>query len=260
MAYTFSHPAAILPLRKYFPFSALIVGSMAPDFLYFIPRIRHHHYGHSTEGIFTFCIPASLIVLWLFHAVMKRPLLRMAPYREQQKLVRYTTPFSFGGIQKFLSILLAIFAGAEAHVWWDGFTHQFGYFSKHFPVLVTPVTKDGMVLVCDVLQYGTSLVGALVLLEAYWRWSRQASLDEVPHYYRISGTVKFAIAVIIASLSVVLAILHPTPIPPAQWTPYHVAVIEALDVTRALLGLTLLLCIAWFPRSRKALSHHAVET
>src|SRR5690349_14740000 len=83
MPFTAAHPAAILPLavRLSVPYgvSALAVGSMSPDFEYFLWRHAASTSGHSIDGLFVFCLPAGLIVLAAFHTLVKRPLALLLP-------------------------------------------------------------------------------------------------------------------------------------------------------------------------------------
>lgn len=66
--FTCSHPALIIPLRWYgFVLSALIIGSMAPDFEYFIRFSTTRTISHTIPGVFTFCLPAGFIVFLLYH-------------------------------------------------------------------------------------------------------------------------------------------------------------------------------------------------
>jgi hypothetical protein len=53
MPFTLVHPIVTIPIRKYgFPLSALIIGSMTPDFNYFIfPKLS---VGHTLLGQFYF--------------------------------------------------------------------------------------------------------------------------------------------------------------------------------------------------------------
>ena len=77
--------------------SALVVGSLAPDFRYFLNLAPRGHIGHSFKGIFIFCLPVGLAVLWIFQQVMKRPLISLAPRSHQQRLVPLAEPFHWGG-------------------------------------------------------------------------------------------------------------------------------------------------------------------
>ncbi len=64
MPFTLAHPAAAAPLRRFgLVLSALVVGSMAPDFPYFLPGLPQDKFGHTLAGVFWFCVPAGLAVL-----------------------------------------------------------------------------------------------------------------------------------------------------------------------------------------------------
>ena len=65
MPFTFSHPAIVLPLLKlspkYISASAVIIGSMAPDFEYFIRMRLQQVHGHNLAGAFFFDLPVAII-------------------------------------------------------------------------------------------------------------------------------------------------------------------------------------------------------
>ena len=54
MPFTFSHPAIVLPLKylpkKWFSFTGLIIGSMTPDFEYFLRMKVKSDYSHTLNG------------------------------------------------------------------------------------------------------------------------------------------------------------------------------------------------------------------
>ncbi|RKZ85433.1 MAG: hypothetical protein DRR19_16380 [Candidatus Parabeggiatoa sp. nov. 1] len=63
MPFTLSHPAAAVPLaRGGLVLSALVVGSMSPDFLYFLCLSTQYQFGHTFIGVFVFDIPTGLTV------------------------------------------------------------------------------------------------------------------------------------------------------------------------------------------------------
>ena len=52
MPFTLSHPAAVIPLRRWGIFSALIIGSIMPDSVYFLPFMdEHDRFAHTLPGI-----------------------------------------------------------------------------------------------------------------------------------------------------------------------------------------------------------------
>src|SRR3954469_7753504 len=77
--FTISHAAAVLPLgRTRLPMAALMIGSMAPDFAYFLPTELGLPAGagllsHSVSGLFSFCWPVALCVWLLFVHVLEAP-------------------------------------------------------------------------------------------------------------------------------------------------------------------------------------------
>ena len=84
MPFTFSHPAIVLPLtylpKKWYSLSALIVGSMTPDFEYFIRMKDYSKYSHTWGGIFWFDVPLGLILLFIFHNVVRNILIVYLPF------------------------------------------------------------------------------------------------------------------------------------------------------------------------------------
>ena len=77
MPLTISHPAASVSFaRLNLPLSALVIGSMMPDFPYFIPALfSQSGFSHSIIGVFIFCLPVGLVSLGLFHFLIKYPAL-----------------------------------------------------------------------------------------------------------------------------------------------------------------------------------------
>ena len=80
MPFTLAHPLAVIPFRKTrMDMTALIIGSMAPDFDYFY----HTHIGvilsHSFPGIIYYCLPITISVALLWHFVVKTSLASALP-------------------------------------------------------------------------------------------------------------------------------------------------------------------------------------
>jgi hypothetical protein len=177
MPFTFSHPAASAPLARYgFNLSALIIGSLAPDFLYFFLIIPDYKYGHTLPGVFLFCFPAGLAALWLFHAIVKRPLASLLPVGMQKRLYPYLGDFTFGPPRRFLQISASLMAGTLTHLVWDSFTHQDAWLVQQVPFLSKNILTlmGSPVKLYTILQYGSSLLGALLL--GWWiiKWFRRA--------------------------------------------------------------------------------------
>src|ERR1700712_1533317 len=66
MPFTLAHPAIVLPLRKlpkhWYSLTGLIIGSITPDFEYFIRMRVQSIYSHTLWGLFWFDIPLGLLL------------------------------------------------------------------------------------------------------------------------------------------------------------------------------------------------------
>ena len=71
MPWTLSHPLAVLPLRRLTPrpldFAALVIGSMTPDFGYYINRFDLSNLAHTLPGSFIVCLPTGVIMMLVFY-------------------------------------------------------------------------------------------------------------------------------------------------------------------------------------------------
>src|SRR5208282_2730238 len=134
MPFTLAHPAAALPFRKTgLVISAVVVGSMAPDFEYFLRLSPQGRFGHSLPGLIIFTLPVALAVLWLFHRSVKFAIVRLLPASLQHRLV--CTDFPFGDVRRFALLVLSVLVGALTHILWDGFTHRSSWLVQHWSPL-----------------------------------------------------------------------------------------------------------------------------
>lgn len=184
MPFTVSHAAAVLPLRRLnLVWSAFIVGSMAPDFPYIIGNTYFRDLGHQYPGLIEFTIPASLVALWLFHAIIKRPIIQLLPAGVQERLRDQTGDFRFLPARRFLAILGSIMLGIASHLVWDSFTHAYSWPWRHFAFLqswmVVPIVNHRMPMF-GVLQYGSTIVGMLALAIWVWLWYRRSPVSAEP--------------------------------------------------------------------------------
>ena len=200
MPITISHPAAAIPLRRLgLVLSALIVGSMMPDFEFFLRLSDGKSIGHTFQGIFLFSIPVGLLVLFIFHKLIKYPLLSLLPHAHQVKLYPVAQRFRFFPITRFIQIVVSIMVGAISHIVWDAFTHHDGFMAEVFPLLTAPVfiLPQGTIRVYYIMQYGGSLVGALLMVYWYLKWFYQAEPVRhlVPHRFHIHKRIGIGISI-----------------------------------------------------------------
>ena len=172
MPFTASHAAAVLPLlRTPLPASALVIGSMAPDFPFFLPfdpGIRTHTAAAIVTTDLLFGVPAWL----LWHALLAAPALWAAPRPLRARLtgVPLGVRVRLLDVRAVLLTVAALAVGSATHVLWDEFTHVGRWGPQHLPALAeTWWLMPGY----RWLQYVSSLVGLLVLLAWLVHWWRR---------------------------------------------------------------------------------------
>lgn len=212
MSALFAHPAASVPFARYgLLLSALVIGSLSPDFFYLFHLSTSSQFGHTLPGLFLFCIPAGLIILWIFHTIVKYPLFSVLPTSHQERLFPSLHRFQFfSSGKRLLLIMVSLLVGAWTHILWDSCTHVYGWTVQHvsglrFPLLVT---SQGTLRVYKVLQHGGTVCGTLLLLVWYWRWFKRAATHPVPSLFHVSKIVKRRITLAIIVIAGILGISY----------------------------------------------------
>jgi Domain of unknown function (DUF4184) len=174
MPFTFSHPAAVLPIHSRFknwiPLSALVIGSLVPDAEYHLPMPEHFRtHAHSLLGTFSTSLPAG-VLLWLIFYWLAAPVVFLLPSQHREALGPQLKP-RLASIPQTLGVALGVLIGAWSHVLWDSFTHARGWIVRHVPLLQRPLFDDGIPAYKG-LQYFSSIFGLCVLFYAYNKWIR----------------------------------------------------------------------------------------
>jgi hypothetical protein len=172
MPFTPAHPAVVVPLARrwpgYFVLSALVVGSMAPDFEYFVYLSPVRTIGHDLVGIPLLCVPTGLAVLWLFEIVLKKPIALLLPRQIRERLLPSCEPLAFLPAGQSVAILLSLAVGASSHIAWDSLTHANGWVVERVPILSAYLWHG--VPVFKLLQHGSTIGGLSLLLLWFWCW------------------------------------------------------------------------------------------
>lgn len=174
MPFTLCHPALVIPLNRCFgrstSLAALVIGSMAPDLVYFFPIAGSGSFTHSLPGLLIYCIPSGIIIYTLYFALLREAFIACAPraiaLRMRPRVAWIPTTLPAAAI-----VLASLLIGAASHVFWDGFTHPNTYFVNRFDVLHLPVSiGDHVFPFFKILQHLSSVVGFLVIAGdvAYW--------------------------------------------------------------------------------------------
>ena len=177
MPWTLSHPAAVLPLRRFTPepldFAALVVGSTTPDVGYYIGNFNLANFAHTLAGSFVACLPSGVIILLVFY-LFCRPISYALPSPHRQVLLPLCPGFPVG-LTRWIIILFSLLLGAWTHNFWDAFTHEHGWFVDRIPWLQRPVVHlpSTTVHVYLVLQEASTVTGFAIVALAYWLWLRR---------------------------------------------------------------------------------------
>jgi len=185
MPFTPTHMLAALPIARHWSspgiFSALMIGSMVPDWPLYIPVGPEYQLTHSFLGIFIACMPLGLAVTLLFVAAVRRPLLELAPSGLQQRLIRFVRArprLTAGSIAR---LALAVCVGATTHIVWDAFTHRGAWGVELLPglQLVWFNALEENISGYMVLQHGSSLIGLPLMGLLSVVWYRRAEQQPV---------------------------------------------------------------------------------
>ncbi|CAN5512075.1 DUF4184 family protein [soil metagenome] len=176
MPFTFSHPAIVLPLYRMSPrwlsMTGLIVGSIIPDFEYFIRMRLRSAISHSVPGLFMFDLPLGILVAFIFHNIVRNQLFDNSPQIVRRRFDVFTT-FNWNSYFKthWFGAIISVLIGACSHLLWDGFTHgRLGSFINFFPVLGTDVLIFGnSIPIYRVLQHVSTVVGGLTVMIFFLR-------------------------------------------------------------------------------------------
>lgn len=201
MPFTIAHPAAVLPLprilRKWTVPSALVIGSMTPDFAFFLPLGVTRTESHSLAGIFWFCLPIGLASYLTFHLLLKHPLISLLPDWISRRLSHIATT-RLPNVS-WLAVAISLATGALTHLAWDSFTHPGAPGVEAIPFLRAEVfvidTYHGYVY--KLLQYFSSGFGLLILGIWSFHWLRKAPIGPAPAAsMTISSRIKSLIVIL----------------------------------------------------------------
>ena len=97
-------------------------------------------------------------------------------------------------------------AGILSHIFWDSFTHEYGFMVRHLALLrMRPLLEYGSARpVSNLLQHLSTVFGTVVVIIAYRRWSNTAAPGPVPATLRLSPRFKSIVITGIASIAALL--------------------------------------------------------
>lgn len=169
MPFTFSHPAIILPLRKVsktkLSFTGLIIGSITPDFEYFITMKMQRTHGHELSSFLWFNLPICIVIAILYHAIVKKPLINSLPHFLYCRLNQFKNVEWFSYLKKYWFVFIySCFIGVFSHLFWDSFTHDNGIFGRS-PAFLKYTILNSELKRFELLQLISTIVGAVIILK-----------------------------------------------------------------------------------------------
>ncbi|HLA71414.1 MAG TPA: DUF4184 family protein [Steroidobacteraceae bacterium] len=235
MPFTISHAAAVLPLHaqgKYpLPLSALMIGSMAPDFGYFFSLATNRHVTHSFAGLFIFALPVGLLT-WLFYVrILEKTTITLLPDAWHARFARTeaVTPALIARAS------LAIVLGATTHILWDAFTHRATFATHAFPALLGPTPGLDWLPLYHFL-HGLSSVAGLAILAMWARHLRRQPAKLLIRPFEISEQARIGAVRLLGLLSLLAGL--------AYWLPHAHARYDA-QLFFAAVGLMSGFFVAW---------------
>lgn len=165
MPFTFAHPAAVLPLRRFADLTALVIGSMIPDAGYLLMVGVPRELSHAPMGLLLFCLPLGLLAYVLYLRVLYEPWASLTPEFVARRVpAPRALPDSLRG---WLGVAAALVMGAATHLVWDLFSFSHGI--PHWMPMQNGVAFSiaGRELSWyEVVRHGSSLAGLGVI--ALW--------------------------------------------------------------------------------------------
>jgi Domain of unknown function (DUF4184) len=154
--------------------SALIVGTFAPDFEYFLTLTPQDRFGHSLAGVFVMTLPLALVVFWLFEYVVKAPVMRLLPDAIRNRLAADRGRARLSGVPGFAWIVVSALIGIATHLVWDAFTHSTTWLYRHWSFLsrTAQVPIIHQTQYYKLFQHASTVVGMCILTAWFIHWYR----------------------------------------------------------------------------------------
>ena len=123
--FTFAHPAAVLPLRRFLWFPGLVVGSVVPDVAYYLPVPGGPDTTHSVVGLVGIDLVLGVVLLVTGQLVIA-PLLALFSDGWRARVAPLNLVARFTTWRAHVIALGSLIVGAATHLAWDAVTHTDG--------------------------------------------------------------------------------------------------------------------------------------
>ena len=163
---------------------------MVPDFGLLLPVGLARWQTHSLPALLSFCLPVGLCAYGLTHALIRPALLEVLPDGPYARLRRARVQSAWSHPGTWLAVIAALLFGALTHLIWDGFTHENARGVRLFPQLLDygPEMAGHALRLYKWLQYGSSVVGLVLVMMALGVWLRHAPAPQPRPRRRLAST------------------------------------------------------------------------
>lgn len=200
MPFTFSHPAIVLPLVKHKKLnaSALILGSMSPDFEMFIRFDLIKTVSHHFWAMFYFNLPLTLFLFFIFQYIIKDILIEHLPTSLKDRFVKFQILYNYQlTLSYWFWLIVSCLIGIFSHLFWDSFTHKFGLFPNLLGFLHSKQHFLGFYTYTFVyLQFISSILGGLYIIYYVYQLPKHQSHQSANYYLFWITTILFTLLII----------------------------------------------------------------
>lgn len=205
MPFTFSHPAIVLPLaylpKRWISMTGLVIGSLSPDFEYFIRMKISSVYSHTFAGLFWFDLPLVIILAFIFHNIIRNELIDNLPKFLKSRFETFKDfDWNFYFMKNWFVVIISVLIGAFSHIFWDSFIHDTGYFVEKIPSLSEGINLLGTEIpLLKILQHSSTFIGFFIIAFAIYK---------LPKSTQVSIQIKFIYWFVLALISMIIVAIR----------------------------------------------------
>ncbi len=213
MPFTPAHPAILLPLKIFrnlkLSWTALIIGSIVPDFEYFIWLSSCASVSHTISGILTFNLPLTIILSYIYHRIIYPVLWPRLNFFKETINFEHRDDFFEWLKKNWLMFTVSALIGILSHLIWDSFCHANGYMVHQIPFLLETATVGAYeIRRCYLLWYGSTVAGCIAMAIVYLNFKKVLSKENWKTFFAggaFWGKILF-LAILIASIRIAIGL------------------------------------------------------
>lgn len=247
MPFTLAHPAAVWPLKnvRYLAVIPLVIGSLTPDLVNYLPNAHELINSHSVRGTVILDLPLGYGLQLMLIAL--RSLLVIPLWQPHRSFISHAFA-QFVAIKRWwLLCIPSLLIGSWTHILWDSFTHENRFMVRRLPVLqqVVSLDTDHQLHLYRVLQYGCSVLGVVVVVWWYLYALRLSKLQRDNDQMR-----RYALSALVV-IALIAGLINAFLIPPDWRSVYFFIAVILTTAMAAFAGLYLLLSVVLWQYERK---------